>query len=136
MEKLHSCQIPDELCKTDSWGIAISECYEQEETFELWVSNGEYSNQVAFCPFCGYSRKKNSELIGLYSGKPVTLECDISEIHTSVRLFNAICAIFGSAKSIKIRDIISLEQKDLMKIRNIGLRTWQELDRIKMSFGF
>jgi len=38
-------------------GAAVDECYEEEGTYELWVSNGEYANEVKFCPFCGYKSK-------------------------------------------------------------------------------
>jgi hypothetical protein len=57
MGNLHNCEIPENLAITDTWGIAISECFEDKDTFELWVGNGEYSNKVNFCPFCGYKSK-------------------------------------------------------------------------------
>lgn len=33
-------------------GDAANECYEDEKG--LWITNGEYANQVNYCPFCGY----------------------------------------------------------------------------------
>ena len=39
------------------YGTAIDECYECEDgTF--WVSNGEYSSQVNYCPVCGEEAPK------------------------------------------------------------------------------
>jgi hypothetical protein len=50
---LHFCSIKT---KHDGYGEAISDCYEQING-ELWVSNGEYSSQVNYCPYCGYKAK-------------------------------------------------------------------------------
>ena len=36
----------------DGYGPAILECMENEKG-EFWVGNGEYANQVNFCPFDG-----------------------------------------------------------------------------------
>lgn len=32
---------------------AVDECYEDEKTGEFAVGNGEYGNEVRFCPECG-----------------------------------------------------------------------------------
>lgn len=50
MEK-HSCEKPAGS-KNRCYGAAIDACKEDEEGI-FWASNGEYSNQVNFCPFCG-----------------------------------------------------------------------------------
>lgn len=39
-----------------SYGPAIDDCFEDEKGF-LFVTNGEYSSVVNFCPFCGYESK-------------------------------------------------------------------------------
>ena len=36
-----------------SYGIAVNVCVEELDG-TLWVGNNEYSNQVNFCPFCGF----------------------------------------------------------------------------------
>jgi hypothetical protein len=41
----------------DDYGQAILETFEKDDG-KLWVSNGEYTNQVNFCPCCGYEAKK------------------------------------------------------------------------------
>jgi len=51
----HSCESNKKL-KFHKWGPAIMSCWENEDG-ELWVGNGEYSNQVYFCPYCGYQAK-------------------------------------------------------------------------------
>jgi hypothetical protein len=38
------------------YGNAISYCFEDVDG-KLFVENGEYENQVNFCPFCGYKAK-------------------------------------------------------------------------------
>lgn len=46
----HQCFFPGNI-KTSA-PLAIEECVERDDgTF--WVGNGEYANQVLFCPFCG-----------------------------------------------------------------------------------
>lgn len=35
------------------WTPAIEECHEDEKTGEFTVGNGEYGNEVRFCPECG-----------------------------------------------------------------------------------
>ena len=60
--KKHRCEIPNELYNKDiegkyNNGNAVEYCYEDEND-NLVASNGEYSNKVNFCPFCGYKSKK------------------------------------------------------------------------------
>lgn len=53
-ENRHNCSL-----KNFSWGEAgpaIVSCKE-DESGELWVSNGEYATQVDFCPGCGFKAK-------------------------------------------------------------------------------
>lgn len=38
--------------KNDAYGSAINTCWE-EQNGEMWVSNGEYSSQINFCPITG-----------------------------------------------------------------------------------
>jgi len=52
----HPCRRPDEASEDVGYGQAIDVCWEEEG--ELWASNGEYSTQVNFCPFCGYKAVK------------------------------------------------------------------------------
>jgi glycine/D-amino acid oxidase-like deaminating enzyme len=49
--KLHQCsgELP-----SGPWGAALHKCYE-DELGGLWVSNGEYTSAVNFCPYCGYA---------------------------------------------------------------------------------
>ncbi len=51
MEK-HNCSynVPEK-----SYGPAIGHTYEEDN--KLWVTNGEYSSQVNYCPYCGYEAK-------------------------------------------------------------------------------
>ena len=52
---LHACTDDDyQLFETRAYGEAINACMEESEG-KLWVSNGEYCNQVNYCPFCGYA---------------------------------------------------------------------------------
>ena len=53
--KNHECEAGLEL-KYHEWGHAVTHCFENDDG-ELWVDNGEYSNQVYYCPFCGYKAK-------------------------------------------------------------------------------
>jgi Zn ribbon nucleic-acid-binding protein len=39
-----------------AYGECIIYCAETDK-LELWVSNSEYSSQVAYCPYCGYKAK-------------------------------------------------------------------------------
>lgn len=50
MPKKHSCEGVLPQC---SYGEALDSCVENE-VGELWVGNGEYGSQVAFCPYCGF----------------------------------------------------------------------------------
>lgn len=43
------------------YGSAINSCWE-EENGEMWVSNGEYSSQVNFCPITGRKATKQIPL--------------------------------------------------------------------------
>ncbi len=49
----HRCTLPKHF---RDHGPAIEECHEDVNGF-LYVSNGEYGNFVAFCPFCGMKAK-------------------------------------------------------------------------------
>lgn len=37
------------------WGLALDTCHNKGD--DLFVGNGEYSNRVQFCPFCGTESK-------------------------------------------------------------------------------
>ena len=50
---LHKCEAGNDI-KVDGYGIAIEGCWEDKKDRKLWVGNGEYSNTVNYCPFCGY----------------------------------------------------------------------------------
>jgi hypothetical protein len=47
---LHECfgELP-----SGGYGSAIDGCDELDDG-TLWISNGEYSSQVLFCPYCGF----------------------------------------------------------------------------------
>ena len=52
MTKKHNCQFfhfPD-----DGYGAAITYCWDDGDG-KFWVGNGEYYNQVNYCPYCGVS---------------------------------------------------------------------------------
>lgn len=50
----HECNLDS---PEDAYGAAVEACYEREDgTF--WVSNGEYSSQVNYCPVCGAKAPK------------------------------------------------------------------------------
>lgn len=55
---LHKCEgwLPRCGC-----GPAIDECVEREDG-SLWIDNGEYGSQVAFCPCCGFKAKVAPEV--------------------------------------------------------------------------
>lgn len=54
MDNQHECKLDS---PNDAYGAAVSECYEWKDgTF--WVTNGEYSSQVNFCPVCGAKAPK------------------------------------------------------------------------------
>lgn len=40
----------------EGYGPAIENCFEDEDG-KLWAGNGEYSSQVAFCPYCGFKAR-------------------------------------------------------------------------------
>ncbi len=46
----HNCRALTNVC--GAYGAAVDACWECEEG-HFWVGNGEYQNQVDFCPFCG-----------------------------------------------------------------------------------
>ena len=53
---MHKCsgKLPDDIC-----GPAIKACTEiPRAPGEFWVSNGEYSSQVLYCPYCGAKAPK------------------------------------------------------------------------------
>jgi hypothetical protein len=55
IDGLHDCGgSPPEF--PNSCGIAIYECIGDKEG-RLWVRNGEYGNQVNYCPWCGFKAK-------------------------------------------------------------------------------
>ena len=45
------CEIPT-FMEVKQYGAAVTECF-IEESGKMFVENGEYENQVLFCPFCG-----------------------------------------------------------------------------------
>jgi hypothetical protein len=49
----HSCE---GCLPKDGYGEALDGCEEDNEG-RLWVGNGEYGSQVAFCPYCGFKAK-------------------------------------------------------------------------------
>jgi hypothetical protein len=57
MSSLHKCEAPTDV-EIRSYGIAINKCWQDETDKKLWVGNGEYSNTVKFCPFCGFTCNK------------------------------------------------------------------------------
>ena len=54
--RLHNCNADFDSDQAHPWGAAAYHCYEDKEK-HLWISNGEYANQVNYCPFCGYQAK-------------------------------------------------------------------------------
>ncbi len=48
-KKLHYCE---RWYESGGYGGAIHYCKEEKDGY-FWVGNGEYSNQVDYCPFCG-----------------------------------------------------------------------------------
>lgn len=55
--EFHECKlIAPHIAPHDGYGNAVEYCSESESG-TLWVSNGEYSSQVNFCPVCGYKAK-------------------------------------------------------------------------------
>lgn len=60
INELHECESTEEL-KVGGYGMAIDACWAVPENKDdmnnknmtLWVGNGEYENQVRYCPFCG-----------------------------------------------------------------------------------
>lgn len=62
--ELHDCRgrTPENpFAEPTSCGSAIVNCEETSEG-KLFVSNGEYSSQVSFCPYCGYKAKVAAEV--------------------------------------------------------------------------
>jgi len=60
INKLHKCLKPiySDECGN---GAAVTEYWEDADS-SLWVGNGEYCNEVRYCPFCGYKSKRSEEL--------------------------------------------------------------------------
>lgn len=52
----HICDFSQKKIPSLPHGTAVTTCFEDEND-KLWVENGEYINQVSFCPFCGYKSK-------------------------------------------------------------------------------
>jgi hypothetical protein len=48
--KLHECE---GTTPHADYGEAINFCVEYDDG-DLWAGNGEYSSQVAYCPYCGF----------------------------------------------------------------------------------
>lgn len=46
---------------SDAYGFAIDVCFSKDG--EFWVSNGEYSSRVNFCPFCGAKAEKQMHFV-------------------------------------------------------------------------
>lgn len=59
MKERHECWVPNEAM-IYAYGSAVDYCYEEEDG-SLTASNGEYANQVNFCPICGYEAKVKIE---------------------------------------------------------------------------
>lgn len=53
--KLHRCKADKYCSEYGDYGCAVTVCFQDEDTGELWVTNDEYSNRVRFCPFCGWA---------------------------------------------------------------------------------
>lgn len=53
MSEEHSCDSLEAANEHAHYGPAVDYVYEKENG-ELWVTNGEYSTRVNYCPFCGY----------------------------------------------------------------------------------
>ena len=51
----HNCYRNFDSEEVREFGTAANTCY--EENGKLFITNGEYSNQVNYCPFCGYKAK-------------------------------------------------------------------------------
>ena len=79
MDNLHYCTLPgdaDAYERHRDWsykdlpnrpefdmgiyGMAIIFCFEVPSGY-LFVTNGEYSNKVNYCPWCGYEAKRKIE---------------------------------------------------------------------------
>ena len=46
--------------ESKDFGCAVTDVFEYKDG-TLWASNGEYTNQISFCPFCGYEAKLKAE---------------------------------------------------------------------------
>lgn len=47
------------LARVAAFGVAIEDCHSDDKDLGVfWVGNGEYYNQVNFCPFCGEKAPK------------------------------------------------------------------------------
>ena len=60
MDQKHQCDLGH--YPYDAYGSAVDNCYEDDND-ELWVSNGEYTTRVNYCPKCGYKAQKLVEEI-------------------------------------------------------------------------
>ena len=48
----HNCDYEYKGIPTEAYGMAADLCTE-DDNGKFWISNGEYCNQVNYCPFCG-----------------------------------------------------------------------------------
>ena len=81
-KKRHMCEgdLPAE-----SYGAAIDACYEDDQG-RLWVSNGEYSSAVNFCPYCGQrARVQATEAAALPDLMPVKMPSSVQLPTTAPR---------------------------------------------------
>jgi len=46
----HDCRAEKDTKET-GYGLAVDNCY--EENGKLFITNGEYGQEVKYCPFCG-----------------------------------------------------------------------------------
>lgn len=58
--RLHHCTVPRDAA--DDSLLAVTDCVEYEDG-TLVVDNGEYGNEVNFCPYCGYEAKVKIRLM-------------------------------------------------------------------------
>ena len=45
----------------EEYGDAVTYC-DEDFDHKLWVGNGEYASQVAFCPYCGFEATEKPEV--------------------------------------------------------------------------
>ncbi len=59
---------------------AIEECYEDEKTGEFTVGNGEYGNEVRFCPECGAISPAETRRRSIVADTRRTLAVEIAKL--------------------------------------------------------